>query len=87
MKIINDISFGGWLILFMSFAITYCLSLIIFKPFNYNWNLAWVGIIFGTFDLICFLFIYIRDIINRQKELNEREKQKTWIEKVCEKGL
>lgn len=87
MKIIDDIGFGGWLILFCCFAVTYCLLLIIFKPFDYDWKYVWIGIIIGTFDLICVLFIYIGDIVNRQKELDKKEKQETWIDRVCEKGF
>lgn len=58
MKIVEEIGFGGLAILFMCVAVTYCLLLVMFKPFDYNWGIAWFGIIFGTIDLIVyFLFI------------------------------
>lgn len=77
----------GWLILLVCFAITYCLLLIIFKPFNYDWNIAWFGIILGIFDLICCLYIFIMNVLNRQHELEEIKKQETLIDRVCEKGF
>lgn len=87
MKVVEKIGFGGFVILFMCAAVTYCLLLVIFKPFNYDWGIAWIGIIFGTFDLIVLLFIYISGILYRDRQADENEKKKTWIERVCEKGI
>lgn len=87
MKQIEKIDTIGWLILFVCFGITYCLILLIFKPFDYDWGIVSPGIIFGTFDLIVLLYIYIRNIFYKEKELDEREKSKTWIDRVCEKGF
>ena len=83
----EKIDFFGWLILFICTGITYCLLLLIFKPLNQNWNIAWIGVIFGTFDLICILCIYISNIIYIQRELDKIEREKTWIEKALKKGI
>lgn len=87
MTFVKDINPIGWIILFMCVGIMYCLLLIILKPFNNNWGIAWLGVIFGTLDLIYLSGLFISDIISNQKELNEIEARKTWIEKVCEKGI
>lgn len=83
-KEINPI---GWFILLMCVGVIYCLLLIIFKPFNNSWSMADLGVILGTFNIIWFLYLFIKNIMVRQKELNEIEVRKTWIEKVCEKGI
>lgn len=87
MKFLKEIGASEWIILLICAAIIYCLFLIILKPFNNNWNIAWMGVIFGTFDLICMLYIYINNIIYRDNELDKIEREKTWIQRVCEKGL
>ncbi len=77
----------GWMILFFSFSVVFCLlSLIFERGLNYN-GIAGFGVVVGTIDLIWFLYIFIEDILYREKEQCEREKQKTWIEKICEKGI
>jgi len=87
MKFIEEIDIGEIAILLVCAGIIYCLSLIIFKPFNYGWGVAWIGVIFGTFDLICLLYIYISNIIYRQKEMDKIEREKSWIDKALEKGI
>jgi len=76
MKVAEEIGFGGFAILFMCAAVTYCLLLVVFKPFNYNWGIAWVGIILGTIDLIVLLFIYISGILYKERALKEQKNRK-----------
>jgi hypothetical protein len=83
----NKIHPIGWVILLMCAAAIYCLLLVIVRPFNYNWGIAGVGIIFGTFNIIYLSFIFIDNIYRRDSKIKECEKRKSWIEKVCEKGL
>jgi uncharacterized membrane protein len=83
----KDVSPICWAILLICAAIIYCLFLIIVKPFNYDWGIANIGIIFGTFDLIYLLFIFIDGIYHRDAKIKEMEKRKHWIEKVLEKSI
>ena len=73
----------GWMILVACFAIIYCLVVLIFM----NWSIAIVGVIFGTFDLLFLTCWYITEIFQRQKELDEIESEKTWIDRALEKKI
>jgi NADH:ubiquinone oxidoreductase subunit 4 (subunit M) len=86
MKFGEEINLIGWLILFICVGMIYFLFVIIFKLIN-EIRYAWMGITLGAIDLIFLLYIFIKDIRDRQKEFDENEKQKTWIDRVCEKGF
>ena len=88
MKYTDDINpIVGLLILFMCCGVSFSLLVLIFKPIADGLNIAWFNVISGSSILILLTYIYINNIFYKQKELEEKEKRKTWIDRVCEKGF
>lgn len=84
MKTTEKINPIGWLVLIWCFLIIYSLLILIFGGVNVGFRqLGRISIILGTTELIFFAIVFIMSILNREKEL----KQKTRIDRVCEKGF
>ena len=79
----NNIHPIGWAVLFMCISVTYCLLTFIFT----NLSIAIVGVVFGTIDLVVLTFIFINGIFTRDRELEEIELKKTWIDRALEKKI
>jgi hypothetical protein len=79
----EGIDFLGGIVLFFCAATIYCLLSAIYLGLS----VAWLGVTLGVIDIIVYLSFFIASVISRQRELDEIEANKTWIDRVLEKGI